>query len=415
MKSEGKNIVKNKEIQTKGTHKRLMVVTVLITVLLLLVVLMSVISSFRVSGANYSGVTDANVQKLENRRASIEKEINGLKNQINSTKSNKNAALENKKSLDQQIKLTQDKIEVTEQLIETLTANISVKEIEIAEKEAAYEKKLENFKQRLRINHEEGDITYLEMLLSADGLADFFIQKERIDSMMAYDKSIMETIVSDKEKLESEKADFEQALEKQRTLEEELLADQASLAVQAEEAAGYINKLIANESDFAKQLAAKEAQKDALDKEIADYVKQLQAQNTKYVGGEFMWPVPLKYTYVSSECVWRNSPLSGRKEFHNGIDIPVAFGTDIYASNSGTVVKSQWHNSYGYYVMIDHGGGYATLYAHNSKLLVSVGDEVVRGQVIAKAGSTGDSTGNHCHFSMYENGAIINPRKYFPA
>ncbi len=401
--------MKNRNTQKAHALRRLQCI---ISIFLVVVMLITAAASLRVEGANYS---DANVQKLENRLAGIKKEINSLKTQINSNRSNQSAALENKKSLDQQIKLAQDQIEVTEQLIETLTVNISVKETEIAEKESVYEKKLENFKKRLRINYEEGEISYLDMILGSTGLSEFFVQMDRIGSMIEYDNKIMSTIADDKALLEKEKADFETTLAYQVSLKEELKVTEATLAQQAEEAANYINRLLASESDFKKQLAAKEAERDALDKEIADYVKQLQAQNTKYVGGEFMWPVPTTHTYVSSECVWRNSPISGRKEFHNGIDIPVPFGTDIYASNSGTVVKSQWHNSYGYYVMIDHGGGYATLYAHNSKLLVSVGDAVSRGQVIAKAGSTGDSTGNHCHFSMYENGAIINPRKYFPA
>ena len=405
----------NTNTQITRNNKRVHSVRCIVSIVLVLAMLISVVSSLPVSGASYSGVTDANVQKLENRLDSIKKEINGLKTKINTTKKDKNAALENKKYLDNQIKLTQDQIEVTTQLIETLTQSIAEKEVEIAGKEAAYEKKLENFKQRLRINREEGEISYLDMLLGSAGLSEFFEQIDRVGSMNEYDKKVMTTIADDKASLEKEKADFETTLEYQLSLKEELEAAEISLAAQADEASNYITKLLQSESDYTKQLAAKEAEKDALDKEIADYVKQLQAQNTKYVGGEFMWPVPTSYTYVSSECEWRNSPLSGRREFHNGIDIPVPFGTDIYASNAGTVVKSQWHSSYGYYVMIDHGGGYATLYAHNSKLLVSVGDEVTRGQVIAKAGSTGDSTGNHCHFSMYENGAIINPRKYFPA
>ncbi len=386
----------------------------IVSLILVVSLLSATFGALSFSQAAYYGVSDANVQKLENRLSSIKKEINGLKSNISSTQKNKNDKLAEKKQLDQEIKLKQDQIEVTAQLISSLTENIATKEKEIADKEKAYNEKLESFKQRLRINREEGELSYLDMILGATGLAEFFIKLDRIGSMIEYDNKIMTTITDDKTKLEEEKTAFEETLAYQMTLKEEYMAAQKDLAVKAEEAAGYINRLLATEKDFAKQLAAKEAEKDALDKEIEEYVKQLQAQNTKYVGGEFMWPVPLKYTYVSSECVWRNSPLSGRKEFHNGIDIPVAFGTDIYASNSGTVVKSQWHNSYGYYVMIDHGGGYATLYAHNSKLLVSVGDEVTRGQVIAKAGSTGDSTGNHCHFSMYENGAIINPRKYFP-
>lgn len=364
--------------------------------------------------AGYTGVSDANVRKLETRLNDIKKEINSLQTKINATKNDKNAALENKKYLDNQIKLSQDKIEITEELIESLTLSIEEKNAAIKAKEEAYAKKLASFKERLRINREEGDASYLDILLGSSGLSDFFERADRIESMIEYDQNIMESISGDKLALEEERDELEETLALQLELEAELIAEKENLAKQADEAASYINNLLANEKDFAAQLAVKEEERAKLDKELDDYVKELQKQNTKYVGGEFMWPVPLNYTYVSSECVWRTSPISGRKEFHNGIDIPVAFATDIYASNSGTVKKSTWHDSYGYYIMIDHGGGYATLYAHNSKLLVSVGDEVERGQVIAKAGSTGDSTGNHCHFSMYENGAIINPRKYFP-
>ena len=99
---------------------------------------------------------------------------------------------------------------------------------------------------------------------------------------------------------------------------------------------------------------------------------------------------------------------------YNGIDIPAKLGTPVYAANAGTVVIATSHWSYGNYIMIDHGGGVYTLYAHNSKLCVKVGDKVKRGQVIAKAGSTGQSTGSHCHFSIRENGEWINHKKYFP-
>ncbi len=366
-----------------------------------------------VSGAY--GISDAKVQKLEEQLAGLKKEISGLQSKINSAKKDKNAKLQEKNDLDRQIKLTQDKIALTGELIETLNLGIENKEGEIAVKESEYAKKLDNFKQRLRINYEEGEIGYVDMMLGAASLGEFFEKLDRVGCMIEYDNEVMTTISSDKAALENDKKDLESALEKQENLLAELKADEEKLEQDAETAAGYIQALLKDETLYAAQLAEKEKERDAINKELDDYVKQLKAQNTKYIGGEFMWPVPTEYTYVSSECAWRTSPISGRKEFHNGMDIPVKFGTDIYASNAGTVVKSQWHSSYGYYVMIDHGGGYATLYAHNSTLLVSVGDEVERGQVIAKAGSTGDSTGNHCHFSMYENGVIINPRKYFPA
>ena len=389
------------------------IIALLVGVILAILMLVGTASLFRVDSAYY-GVTDATMQKLENQLSSIKKEISSLQTKINSTKNNKAEAMQNKAYLDNQIKLTHDNIEVTIKLIDGLSKDIENKITQIDEKQAEYDKKLDNFKKRLRINREEGEISYLDMLLGSSGLADFFGELDRIGAMIEYDNKVMESIVGEKEELEGQKAEYEAALSRQLELKAELEQAQTDLERQAAESASYINNLIANQSEYEKALRKKEEEKAKIDKEIDDYAKVLAEQNTKYIGGEFMWPVPTKYTYVSSEYAWRNNPLYGNRELHNGMDIPVAFGTDIYASNSGTVVKSTWHNSYGYYVMIDHGGGYATLYAHNSKLLVSVGDYVERGQVIAKAGSTGDSTGNHCHFSMYENGSTINPRKYFP-
>ena len=389
-------------------------IALLLGVCLVAVMLLGAASLLRVDGAYYYGASDATMQKLENQLSSIKKEISALQTKINATKNNKAEALQNKAYLDNQIKLTHDNIEVTIKLIDGLSEDIEKKIVEINDKQSEYDKKLDNFKKRLRINREEGEISYLDMLLGSSGLADFFGELDRIGVMIEYDNKVMENIVVEKEELEGQKAEYEAALSRQLELKAELEQAELDLARQAEESASYINTLIANQAEYEKALKKKEEERAKINKELDDYAKLLAEQNTKYIGGEFMWPVPTKYTYVSSEYAWRNNPLSGRRELHNGIDIPVAFGTDIYASNAGTVVKSTWHNSYGYYVMIDHGGGYATLYAHNSKLLVSVGDYVERGQVIAKAGSTGDSTGNHCHFSMYENGATINPRKYFP-
>ena len=385
-----------------------------LSVVLVASMLFGTLALLKVDGASYYYGTDANMQKLENQLASIKKEISALQTKINSTKNNKSEAMQNKAYLDNQIKLTHDNIEVTLKLIEGLSEDIANKIAEIDEKQSEYDTKLDNFKKRLRINREEGEISYLDMLLGSSDLADFFGELDRIGAMIEYDNKVMETIVDEKKALEIQKEEYEASLSRQLELKAELEAAQLDLERQAEESANYINNLVANQAQYEKALKQKEEERAKIDKEIDDYAKLLAEQNTKYIGGEFMWPVPTKYTYVSSEYVWRNNPLYGNRELHNGIDIPVAFGTDIYASNSGTVVKSTWHNSYGYYVMIDHGGGFATLYAHNSKLLVSVGDYVERGQVIAKAGSTGDSTGNHCHFSMYENGATINPRKYFP-
>jgi len=133
---------------------------------------------------------------------------------------------------------------------------------------------------------------------------------------------------------------------------------------------------------------------------------------TKVSGAGFIWPVPSNYTTISSPFGYRSNPVTGAYHLHSGIDIPVPTGTDIYASKSGTVTAAAYHSSMGNYVMIDHGDGTSTIYMHNSQLLVNVGTVVTQGQVIAKAGTTGNSTGPHCHFSIKVSGEFVNPLDY---
>ena len=124
-----------------------------------------------------------------------------------------------------------------------------------------------------------------------------------------------------------------------------------------------------------------------------------------------MWPVP-GYYRISSDYVDRTSPIFGAAEFHTGIDIPASYGEDVVAAADGVVITSGWVNGYGNTVMISHGSGIVTLYGHNSSLVISNGQSVKKGQVIAKIGSTGYSTGNHCHFEVRINGDHTSPWPY---
>ena len=125
--------------------------------------------------------------------------------------------------------------------------------------------------------------------------------------------------------------------------------------------------------------------------------------------GSFLWPVP-GYSGISR---WASLPYG-----HRGVDITAPYGTPIYAADAGTVIAAQWHNhptmSWGYYVEIDHGNGYKTLYAHMSSFVVQAGQTVEKGQLIGYVGATGAATGSHCHFEMYYNNALISARNVFP-
>ena len=367
------------------------------------------------AASNFSG--DSKVKGYEDQIKKADANIAALKNQIASSKQDLASAQADKEAYDKLVASYMEKISVTNDLIAELETSISEKTDEINGKQTDYEKKYELFKLRLRVTHEEGQASYLEMLLGAEDIADFLSRVDRVGSMLEYDNKIMNTLKDEKADLEEIRATLEIQKKEQETLKAQLAADEADMQKKSEEAQARIDQLKSDIATSQAYQAQNEKLREEFEAQLEARIKELEEEqkkkNSKYVGGTLQWPVPLDYTKVTSGFAWRTSPITGRKELHNGIDIPAPLGTSVYAANTGTVVIATWHYSYGNYIMIDHGGGIMTLYAHNSQLLVSVGDTVTKGQVIAKVGSTGDSTGNHCHFSVRKNGAFIDPTQYF--
>lgn len=359
-------------------------------------------------------LTDSKVESMEEQLAALNKQIEELQTNIATTADDIDAALAEKQRIDTELNLQIKKIELTNEIIAELNNNIEQKNGEIADSEAEYQRIYELFKLRLRVTHEDGQASFLDMLLGAASLSDLLMRVDRIGAMLEYDTMIMESLKSEKETLESARTDYQTKKQAQEEYLAQLKEDEAKLEEMKRNAANYLSTLQSNKAYYAalyeKQLAAEEALQEQLQEYLAELERQ---QNSKFVGGTFMWPVPLSYTRVSSKYGWRTSPITGKQEFHNGIDIPAAYGTSIYASNSGTITIADYHWSYGNYIMIDHGGGYATLYAHCSKLLVTKGQKVTKGDVIAQVGSTGSSTGNHLHFSLYESSKHTDPMRFF--
>ena len=378
----------------------------------------------------------AAIQKLEDRLASLKQQQDAVRREIASAKDNISDTVAFKQQLDEQLRMKTEEIALKQELIEEYRAEIADAENRIAALQSENADKYEIFKTRMRIAYEEGSVTYLEMLLSSTDFTDFLLSVERIGSMLDYEKNVMEEL----EYQESETRDAKNRIElnqaKAEAQQQELENDKAQLEEQIESANNYINNLnnlIAQNEQKQKELIASE---NALDKEIENALIARQAQlNAQYeaqqraaeeaarkaaaagkknkysttgsTGGTLLWPVDASHKKISSAYGYRS--IWGGTSFHRGIDIPISYGDPVYAAAGGTVVTSTYHYSYGYYVVIDHGSGLATLYAHNSRLLVAAGDIVKGGQQIAQGGSTGSSTGNHCHFEIRINGATQNP------
>jgi murein DD-endopeptidase MepM/ murein hydrolase activator NlpD len=360
-------------------------------------------------------ISDATTKAYEEQIERINAQQRELEQKLAALKDEKNSAISQKKLIDQAIGLTNNKIEATEKLISQLIENIGQKGQAIAVKEGQIAQQYEYLLGRIRASYETGNASYLEMLIGSESFGDFLARSERITSILEYDKRLMDEYEAAKKALEDEKASLEESKRKQDEYEASLEAEKSKLDKQLNDSQSYINSL-SNQQDQVEELYEKaQAEEKKLDEELQAYIKEQQALlNAEYVGGELGWPLPAANNYVTSSFGWRTYEWFGsmKTDYHRGIDLRASTGTDIYACNAGEVMISTYHSSYGYYILIDHGGGKATLYAHCSKLYVSAGDTVKKGQLIALSGATGNVNGPHLHFEVRINGEVKNPLDY---
>ncbi len=359
-------------------------------------------------------------QALEDKIDSLQNEQSELKKKLEAAKSNEAEQERQKEYLDSLVLSTQNEIDATKLLIEEYTHKIENKGKEIEALEEKIDQKYDIMVERLRFTYEEGNASYLEMIFEAKSFADFLMTVERVGSMLDFDRSLMQELQDSLNTLEEEKYVLEETKRSQEATEASLVDKEADLKNQISNTLAYIEKLqsdqVALEAEYKKAKAAEDQANKDIAALLAQRAKEQAAANKNnsggyrpVYGGKLIWPVP-GYARISSPFGPRT--LWGRYDYHLGIDIPAPSGTNIVAAAAGEVLEAKYHYSYGYYILIDHGDGYATLYAHNSQLLVSAGQIVTQGQHIAEMGTTGSSSGNHLHFEVRVNGQVQNPQNY---
>jgi murein DD-endopeptidase MepM/ murein hydrolase activator NlpD len=286
--------------------------------------------------------------------------------------------------------------------------------------------------------YENGNTGYLNVLMESNGFSDFLARVEYVNKLMDYDNNLLaeyqkneETIATTVEEIKVDKANLE-------TLQAEQESKTKELNAKVAEKEALVKKLNSDASTYEQQIKDLEAEDAEVQKliqkanaEAAAKAKTSSSSSSSSskssssssssssgkvyasTGRKFMYPVPAYSGYKPNDIYGgRYSPISGKYETHSGLDLKATLNTDIVAAASGTVIYSGVRGGYGNCVIIDHGGGYSTLYGHNNSLVVSVGQTVQQGQVIAKAGTTGYSTGVHCHFEVRINGQTTNPYPY---
>ncbi len=330
------------------------------------------------------------------------------------------------KKINNNINAAEKKIQLKEEEIRLKIEQIQVKEDEIAEVEEWLAQQDELVKIRIRAIYESGAISYLEVLLSSSGFNDFLTRFNYLKSILDSDVALFNQINEEREKLETQRDELEvqrgelevqrDEMESQRQALLALRRSQVDTQQQIDRQSRAMSQL---RSEVEQVIDARERairDLEAESKQIQSLINKLLEEQRSKSGaaptGKLAWPVP-GYNRITSYFGNRIHPITGQASFHSGIDIGAPTGVPIVAAESGTVILARYYGGYGNCVIIDHGGGMVTVYAHAHTLNSSVGQNVSRGQRIAAVGSTGFSTGPHLHFEVRINGGTVNPLSYY--
>lgn len=375
--------------------------------------LAGIVAVFVGSGA-LNGASKSSLSSLEDKLAAATAQRVSAEKALTNAETSYADALQKKQAIDQKIYALNLEIDALIALINGYNTQIETKNSEIAAQNEKLDAQYQMVRERIRAKHEDGSIDFLSILFDADGLRDMFTQVDRFICMLDYDERLLNSYTQGLDRLEglrndltAEKAELDSKMKALAIRREELDAD---LKAANKLVASTENRLASAEADL-EYIAAVELEYSSKREELLAELSR--TKNDAYVGGEFMWPLDGAYTRVSSGYGWRIHPVTGKQQFHRGIDIPAPYGTEIYAVNAGTVVECSYNYADGYYITVSHGGGVASFYSHLSKYRVKVGDKVEKGQIIANVGTSGYTTGAHLNLNIYENNAPVNPLSYF--
>lgn len=386
------------------------IIAVLLAVLMAGSVLVSVLASVATAAPS-----QAALDALRKERDGIKQEMQEVESKINSLEYDQAVTVAKKEVLDERVELTQQEIDnVTEQI--AVYENLIVeKQAEIEELERREDEQWELYKTRIRAMEENGTISYYAIIFGASSFADMLSRIDTVNDIMEYDELVYEQLQDAEEATRQAKADVEDTKREQEEKRVELNELEEQLQVEVEEANALLEELKNNLEEAEAYYAEMDAENQRIYQEIVEMEEELRKSSASAVKGTgtFAWPAKIA-GHVTSKYGWRINPVLGYEAFHNGIDIGgLGYGADILAADGGTVTTSAYSSSYGNYIVISHGNGYTTLYAHMSKRVASKGDVVQQGDLIGYVGSTGNSNGPHLHFEVWYNGSRTDPLNYF--
>ena len=392
------------ERKRNRSRRIVQIVAILLAALMIGSVLLSALPVF--------GITKSEVDALKKKVSEATAKKKELKNQVSALSGDISSLEKQISLLDGQIEAQEDEIAAQEELLAQLELLVEEKTIELAASEEDQANQYARMKERVRYMVEHDSTSRLAILLASDSFVDFLNRWEIVQQISVRDEKLFEELQAIRDKVTVEKQELEETQAEAIKTKAQMDANKAELDAQ------HAAKVSALQKAEAQKAAANKAYADMIEKEeelMEQYKKaaaQLAAQST-YVGGKFMWPLPAANNVITCKYGYRTHPVTKKYKLHTGIDLRASTGTKVYAANKGTVTTSGYSSAWGNYIIINHGGGYTTLYAHLSRRNVSKGATVKQGDVIGLSGNTGYSTGPHLHFEINKNGSPYDPLKEF--
>ncbi len=354
-----------------------------------------------------------NVHQLQQRQQQIQQQIQRNQRRLGELRQAEEEARRRMGSLRQNLRQTEVSLQDNQYRLEQAQKALEQAQQELQELEDRLRRQQRGTAARLRYLQRQGAEHWWALLLTSRDLNEFFDRRHQLQLLIEADRQLIQELQAMAKEVEQQRI----ALEAQRNEISLILQELAAQKNQLQQQAAAQEQLM---SRLAKERAAYEAAQRRLEadsQQLTRLIQYLLAQQARQRRGRDPFQgrgrlLPPVHGPITSGFGWRLHPIYGSRRFHTGIDFGVPIGTPVRAAERGTVLYAGWYGGYGYTVIINHGGGITTLYAHNSRLTVGVGQEIQRGQVVAASGSTGLSTGPHVHFEVRVNGQPVDPRRY---
>ena len=367
-------------------------------------------------------VTQGDIDALKAQQEESQERQDALEQQLSQVEADRDAAREQRELLGQQLNAINAELESINRQIAWYDGEIAQKEEARIAAEAREAEQYELFCQRVRAMEEGGTVSYWSILFNAESFSELLDRLADVEAVMDYDNQVMNELTAVREELERLQAELEAARAEEQEAREAQEAARARQQEKVAQAQALLDQINTDLAEVNRQLDAEHAEWAAIGAEIDRKQRALEEQRRQNnvqlpPAGGWQWPLPSANLKLTSAFGFRMHPVDHVPHSHTGVDVAASTGTPIYAARGGQVIMSEYgagvNWSYGNFVVIDHGDGTTTLYAHMSSRAVSEGEMVAQGQTIGCVGTTGNVKGAHLHFEVRVNGQRTDPEDYY--